>query len=371
MPPAAFGDGGRVVARWRSPLSFPIGNEYLPNRDRALSGLVSARIGDTLKASPRRDRGPREAIMPASKPVAKAAKPIGKVPVPVIGDPSTWASPFRFRTESPIKGSAGSKLDAATETQRDDIRLVLAIVAMFLDPDTTRRVLDTLIFFMSSLRSPLVLEDGHEGSEKHQSQHRRGAIVRSFFEVPDDYELPSVVKGACEACSDATAALTGTRDSARGERDGKRAAAVEAMAGPACVAVVARMPEIDWSEMIGTPIVWSQEGLPTLAKVTDEMGISGLDPIHVAIAGVCTYKFGIMGDTVTGDIGKWDFLKADRSAVRSSGKVAASRARQAAHDAAQALEAAQELADNEASSAAIAESYAELEAEVSTEDNNK
>ena len=117
------------------------------------------------------------------------------------------------------KGSAGAKLDRASDSQISLLRQALRIVVGAETVPTTQAgrsaLLDTLIWFVSPIRESLALSDNHDHNERNQAIHRRSQLIREALQISDDFASDFLAAGFCEGCTKATQARTKQRDSKR------------------------------------------------------------------------------------------------------------------------------------------------------------
>ncbi|MCY4129045.1 MAG: hypothetical protein OXG15_07360 [Gammaproteobacteria bacterium] len=218
------------------------------------------------------------------------------------------------------KGSAGAKLDRATDSQigllRQALRIVVGVEAVPTTQSARSAILDTLIWFVSPIRESLALPSDHEFNERNQAIHRRSQLIREALQISDDFASDYLAVGFCEGCTKATQARTKQRDSKRKERDTARHTAVAGRVAQACVTVAPHMMTVDWSTFVGQAVVWGEDNLPQLV---DSSNIpSGIDPVDFVVAGVQLHRFGVINDAIVAQAGVWDYIAADRKAAKGN-----------------------------------------------------
>ena len=102
----------------------------------------------------------------------------------------------------------------------------------------------------------------------------------------------------------------------KAEQDAERRSAVEARIASAIPAVVPHNDSIDWPSLIGADIIWTQDGLPTLARTPDYVASLGIDTVDLVIAGVQIGQFSVYRDEIVAVPGRWDYDPDGRREIR-------------------------------------------------------
>jgi hypothetical protein len=110
--------------------------------------------------------------------------------------------------------------------------------------------------------------------------------------------------------------LLGLLGQTRAERDAERRIAVEGRIPSAIPAIVPHIDNIDWPSLIGADILWSEDGLPTLARTPDHMASLGIDTTDLVIAGVQILQFSVYRDEIVAVPGYWDYRTDHRREIK-------------------------------------------------------
>ena len=106
------------------------------------------------------------------------------------------------------------------------------------------------------------------------------------------------------------------RQRTKAERDAERQSAVTGRIPSAIPAVVPHIDDIDWPSLIGADIVWSEDGLPTLARTPDHVASLGIDTTDLVIAGVQIKEFSVYRDEIVAVPGYWDYRPDHRREIK-------------------------------------------------------
>ena len=107
-----------------------------------------------------------------------------------------------------------------------------------------------------------------------------------------------------------------SRHKTKAERDDERQSAVEGRIPSAITTVVPHLERIDWPSLIGADIVWSEDGLPTLARTPDHVASLGIGTADLVIAGVQIKQFSVYRDEIVAVPGYWDYRSDHRREIK-------------------------------------------------------
>ena len=173
---------------------------------------------------------------------------------------------------------------------------VRTIIELILNaPKDVAGLLGAFLFILVRQRQPFTLTDvkDHEATESAWTVHQKASAIREIFGIPQDFIMPYVMTGDCQACYDARQERVNTRDTARksmyGDAEAYFRSRINQAVGFMCRPTVngeVPLATFKWNALYGMDVDWI-DNKPYIPDYNEELP-DGIDTTDLLMIGVNT-----------------------------------------------------------------------------------